>query len=722
MPTGMEANGKLLPPSVPRTEAQMEATLTGDPIAIGYKPRLPIRSTWMGNGTEPPPYHMVLRDVAVMQSHPVVLMFLSYYCSGIWPARFNVKASSPEVEEFVQSQLKRWWQRALADVQWSSYSWGWVGGEICYKNERGRLVFDQLITFAPPDAHILTDCNKYVGIRVRSQRDMGTIPEHERMTVNLFGPEKGRPSKSWWSIHNRRYGGWHGWTQLYGAWKPWRELALPDGGEDLTNAGMYRYAFQGPEIGYPKGSERATRHPPGDERIDYRDIAKEMGEGLKAGASIAMPTEVYPDTNVPKWHVKWPDKVLNPDGLINYNEYLSKKIAFGIGVPFELLQAPERGGERTIPKEAFFLGQQHNAESQVHAVRIHWLDGLVEWNFGEAAWYEVEVLSLLESQMVQSQGFAAMPGAPAPAGTSTLPSQPSQDSQMGQDSQPGQPGGFDIDQLAGVQQMALENGEAMVAITYDQWLALTEDEDDSGGRVKGRHHAPKGGITIGGKFFRGGQIIPNEVFEKATPEQKKFLEQRAEQRQPATDEAEHVEPKPETLTKEEEAKTHTYASVIAKVIDADASDPRTLEFVHTLSEAINEGDLAEKGRETDPHITVLYGMGDGSLEQVKAVVKKFPPITCTLGRTKIFPDAGNGEVVYLEVKSDDLVKLNNHLSVIPHVRSHAEYKPHITLGYVKPGKGKEYDGAPLVEGDTLTIRTLTFSGSEGSEVEIELGQ
>lgn len=32
-------------------------------------------------------------------------------------------------------------------------------------------------------------------------------------------------------------------------------------------------------------------------------------------------------------------------------------------------------------------------------------------------------------------------------------------------------------------------------------------------------HAPAGGITLGGKYFRGGQFIPNDVLEKATPEE-----------------------------------------------------------------------------------------------------------------------------------------------------------------------------------------------------------
>lgn len=37
-------------------------------------------------------------------------------------------------------------------------------------------------------------------------------------------------------------------------------------------------------------------------------------------------------------------------------------------------------------------------------------------------------------------------------------------------------------------------------------------------------HAPPGGITINGKFYKGGRFIPNDELSKASPEEKKELE------------------------------------------------------------------------------------------------------------------------------------------------------------------------------------------------------
>ena len=50
-------------------------------------------------------------------------------------------------------------------------------------------------------------------------------------------------------------------------------------------------------------------------------------------------------------------------------------------------------------------------------------------------------------------------------------------------------------------------------------------------------HAPKGGISIGGKQFTGGQFIPGEVLKKATKEEKAKLEGGGDKRQKSLGEA-----------------------------------------------------------------------------------------------------------------------------------------------------------------------------------------
>lgn len=50
-----------------------------------------------------------------------------------------------------------------------------------------------------------------------------------------------------------------------------------------------------------------------------------------------------------------------------------------------------------------------------------------------------------------------------------------------------------------------------------------EDDDEPVAVAMASHRAPKGGVTIGGTFYTGGQFIPAEVMEKATAEEKAQL-------------------------------------------------------------------------------------------------------------------------------------------------------------------------------------------------------
>ena len=50
-----------------------------------------------------------------------------------------------------------------------------------------------------------------------------------------------------------------------------------------------------------------------------------------------------------------------------------------------------------------------------------------------------------------------------------------------------------------------------------------EGSGGSGGSGGGPDRAPEGGVNIGGTFYPGGQFIPKEVMDKATPEERAAL-------------------------------------------------------------------------------------------------------------------------------------------------------------------------------------------------------
>ena len=49
-------------------------------------------------------------------------------------------------------------------------------------------------------------------------------------------------------------------------------------------------------------------------------------------------------------------------------------------------------------------------------------------------------------------------------------------------------------------------------------------EGSGGGSSGGPDRAPEGGVNIGGTFYPGGQFIPKEVMDKATPEERASLD------------------------------------------------------------------------------------------------------------------------------------------------------------------------------------------------------
>ena len=72
--------------------------------------------------------------------------------------------------------------------------------------------------------------------------------------------------------------------------------------------------------------------------------------------------------------------------------------------------------------------------------------------------------------------------------------------------------------------------------------------------------------------------------------------------------------------------------------------------------------------------------------------------------------------------SPDLHRINALLRQLPHTNDFPTYQPHVTIAYLKPGQGAQYDGQsiPGVTGQTITLHSIAFSGKDGKQIEIPL--
>lgn len=138
------------------------------------------------------------------------------------------------------------------------------------------------------------------------------------------------------------------------------------------------------------------------------------------------------------------------------------------------------------------------------------------------------------------------------------------------------------------------------------------------------------------------------------------------------------------------------------VLDFGASIPK-----HELYDSVDP-EWSDGALETDPHVTVLYGLTKHEAEPVAKAIADHGPVTITLGKMSLFESA-DYDVLKVDIEGEDLRSLNTKLSKLPNENSFPDYKPHMTIAYLKKGEGKKYVGDARFEGKKITFDTMTFS-------------
>lgn len=144
--------------------------------------------------------------------------------------------------------------------------------------------------------------------------------------------------------------------------------------------------------------------------------------------------------------------------------------------------------------------------------------------------------------------------------------------------------------------------------------------------------------------------------------------------------------------------------------------------------AIPNDHLGPNGKEDTPHVTVRYGLKDDSPEaiaKIKEAASKIAPFEATVGKTGSFPATKEGDrpiIAHVEQNPE----LNALRSVVEGAGNfkedtHGDYKPHVSLGYVKPEHVGEYEGGNHLEGGKVPVDHIVVSKRDGTSERIELG-
>jgi len=165
---------------------------------------------------------------------------------------------------------------------------------------------------------------------------------------------------------------------------------------------------------------------------------------------------------------------------------------------------------------------------------------------------------------------------------------------------------------------------------------------------------------------------------------------------------------------------YSYSSTQLNLDDISSSDP-LLSTVRELQNRISDDVLAESGKETELHVTVLYGLETHLPESIVRAVGDFRRFDIEFGKVRKFSQTEKGyDVLFVEAKSEELVNLNAQLKTLPHKSTHPTYHPHMTLAYVKPGTGDHLVGNTMMEGMRGLVQRIVFSSKTKGKIGIPL--
>lgn len=133
-----------------------------------------------------------------------------------------------------------------------------------------------------------------------------------------------------------------------------------------------------------------------------------------------------------------------------------------------------------------------------------------------------------------------------------------------------------------------------------------------------------------------------------------------------------------------------------------------------------EEDGQDYGLETEPHCTLLFGLHDGvSTDDVDKSLGKFTFDTCKAHNASLFKNE-KYDVLKFDIEGESLSDANKELKKFPHTNEYPKYEAHLTIAYLKPGKGEKY--SKELKGDKywLTPRHAIYSKPNNTKDKIKI--
>ena len=593
----------------------------------------------------------------------------------------------PVVAKFVREQWDKLWGDHGSQIMRTKI-YGHSGFEVLYKTESEQTVVSGLRDFHPRDCRPLTADGKIVGISVRNNR-----AKNDGGLSSAANKEAIWAPKALWLTFKARHNQKFGESLLEHCYAPWWEKWMRGGAVKMRQLRMQKDAWIGDIIKYP--SNKVLQGPNG-ERISYRDMARELVELRASGGVMGIPS----DTDIagkPLFDYLPPQHIDGATMMFDYIKQLDDEIVEGCEVAKEVVVAAETGSGfsgRSIPFIGTLSVLQEEFDGYVREINRMVIGPLVRLNFGKDAEYKLAAVSLIETVGKLMGGDEGASG-----GSHSGPSQT-----MG-----GVPGGFNNANIP-------NSGNSSSGYTSAESFS---DGVDSRARVRISNRnvrdrlsprlTPQFGATVGGVYYRGGVWVSGEAIQFASDDELDFLD--------GIVETEFVEEKPPAVVGE----AHSFSCVMAFPPEGIAESFRML---HGLLDPAEVVEL-----ETDPHVTVLYGLETNQAFDVERLLFGQGPTAMRVGRFTAFTKDGDvftkddTDVVVAEIESEGLRALNSLIATLPSQNSYPDYRPHMTVAYVRPGSGQamaDLLNAEAGEIGSFVSDAVVFSNQQGERTTIPL--
>ena len=124
-----------------------------------------------------------------------------------------------------------------------------------------------------------------------------------------------------------------------------------------------------------------------------------------------------------------------------------------------------------------------------------------------------------------------------------------------------------------------------------------------------------------------------------------------------------------------------------------------------IGEDLYDTEDEKYGAETEPHVTVLYGLhNEVPLDRVKEFLPSVQDMTAIITGISHF-EQPDYDVVKFTLDAPKYHAVNSALREnVPYDNEHPDYVPHMTIAYVKSGTGKKYDNDSL----SIPIRPVQY--------------